>query len=154
MNDRAPRLLTEPTLRARVLAMVEAPRTQRLIITLIIVNAATLGLETWPQAMAIAGDVILSLDRALLIVFTIEIALRLYAHGLRFFRDPWSVFDVVVVGIGWLPAGEGFSVLRALRVLRVLRIISAVPRMRSVVQALLSAIPGIGSIAALLALIF
>ncbi len=141
-------------LRSRLRSIVEAPRVQRLILALIVVNAVTLGLETWPAAMAAAGPLIVGADRLMLAIFTVEIALRLYAHGLRFFRDPWSVFDFVVVGIALVPATEGFSVLRALRVLRVLRIVSAVPRMRMVVRALLSAIPGLGSIVALLGLLF
>ena len=141
-------------LRERVRRRVEAPSVQRLIIALIALNAVTLGLETWPAAMAAAGALILATDRILLAVFTLEIALRLYAHRLRFFRDPWSVFDFTVIGIALIPAAEGASVLRALRVLRILRLISAIPRMRMVVEALLSALPGIGSIAALLALIF
>jgi voltage-gated sodium channel len=114
----------------------------------------TLGLETWPAAMQQAGWLILAVDRIALTVFAIEVALRLLAHGRTFFRDPWSVFDFLVVGIALVPAGESFSVLRALRVLRVLRLISAVPKMRMVVQALLTAIPGISSIVALLGLIF
>ncbi|MGH3971930.1 MAG: hypothetical protein ACRDS9_01175 [Pseudonocardiaceae bacterium] len=39
---------------------------------------------------------------------------RLVAHGPRFFRDPWSVFDFVIVGIALIPASGAFSVLRAL----------------------------------------
>lgn len=44
--------------------------------------------------------------------------------------------------------------LRALRILRALRLISMVPEMRTVVQALLSAIPALSSVIALMALIF
>ncbi len=140
--------------RDRLRAFVDSLPVQRTIIALIIVNAVTLGLETSPTAMAAAGDLILTADRIMLVIFSLEIAARIVAHGLRFFRDPWGVFDFLVVGIAWLPAANGFAVLRALRVLRVLRLISAVPRMRMVVQALLSAIPGLASIIALLALIF
>ncbi len=45
---------------------------QAFIITLILVNAAVLGLETWPEAMATAGGVILALDRAILAAFVLE----------------------------------------------------------------------------------
>jgi voltage-gated sodium channel len=45
-------------------------------------------------------------------------------------------------------------VLRALRVLRVLRVLTIVPSMRRVVGGLLAAIPGLSSIAMVLALIF
>ncbi len=127
---------------------------QRLIIALITVNAVTLGLETSPTAMAFAGPVLIAVDRVILAVFVLEVGMRLLAHGWRFFRDPWSIFDFLVVGVALVPATEGFSVLRALRILRVLRLISVVPSMRIVVQALLAAVPGLGSIAALLVLIF
>ncbi len=134
--------------------LVDDRRFQNLILALIVLNAITLGLETWPPAMQAAGGLILALDRIALVIFTVEVGLRILAHGLRFFRDPWSIFDFVVVAIALVPAGDGVAVLRALRVLRVLRLISAVPSMRSVVQGLISAIPGISSVMALMALIF
>jgi voltage-gated sodium channel len=100
------------------------------------------------------GGALHALDAVLLYLFTGELALRLFAHRARFFRDPWSLFDLVVVGIAWMPATGALSVLRALRVLRVLRLISAVPSLRNVVEAMLGALPGMGSIVLLMALIF
>ena len=104
--------------------------------------------------MALAGPQILALDKALLTIFVVELALRLYVHRLAFFRDPWSLFDFVVVAIALIPASGPFAVLRALRVLRVLRVLTIVPSMRRVVGALLSAIPGLASIAMVLLLIY
>ena len=46
------------------------------------------------------------------------------------------------------------SVLRALRILRVLRVISAAPRLRRVVEGFISAVPGMGSVFLLMAIIF
>jgi len=140
--------------RQSLLNLVEKPGFQRFILAVIVLNAITLGLETWPAAMQAAGPLIVNLDHIALAIFTVEVTLRLIAHGPRFFRDPWSVFDFGVVAIALVPAAEGFAVLRTLRVLRALRLVSAVPRMRLVVEALLSAIPGISSIFALLLLIF
>jgi voltage-gated sodium channel len=144
--------LSEP--RARLRDFIEHPRTQRFIIVLILVNAVLLGLETWPAAMAAAGGPIVWLDTAILGIFVIEIALRLYVHGRAFWRDPWSVFDFLVVAIALAPATGQFAVLRALRVLRVLRLLTVVPAMRRVVGALLAAIPGLGSIALVLMVIY
>jgi len=141
-------------LRERVRRFVESERFRRAIIAVIVVNAAVLGLETSPTAMAAAGPVLTGLDAAALVVFIVEIALKLFAYRLRFFRDPWRVFDLAVVAVSLVPAGEGMSVLRALRVLRAFRLISVAPRMRLVAQALLGAIPGMGSVVALLVLIF
>jgi voltage-gated sodium channel len=134
--------------------LVEAPSFRHAILGLIVVNAAILGLETSPTAMAAAGDLLLAIDRAILAVFVAELGLRIAAYRLRFFRDPWSLFDLFVVGIALVPGTGPFAVLRALRILRALRLISGVAGMRRVVGALLGAIPGLGSIIALLALIF
>lgn len=140
--------------RARLADWVERPRVQHALVALIVLNAIVLGMETSPALMAAAGDSLVALDHAILAVFVVEIALRITAHGWRFFRDPWSVFDFVVVAISLAPSSEEFSVLRALRVLRVLRLVTLVPSMRRVVAGLLAAVPGLGSVAAIMAIIF
>jgi voltage-gated sodium channel len=104
--------------------------------------------------MDAAGGLLRAIDRIVLAVFTVEVGLRIVAHGPRFFRDPWSVFDFLIVGVSLTPSSGAFTVLRALRILRALRLISAVPRMRAVVQGLLGAIPGVGAIIALLGLVY
>lgn len=144
----------ETPLRRRVRALVESRRFQYAITGLIVLNAVTLGLETSQTAMAAAGDVLVTMDRAILSIFVVELLLKIYAYGRRFHRDPWNVFDFIVVSIGLAPTTEGFAVLRALRILRVLRLVSVVPSMRRVVEALLSAIPGMSSIIMLLALVY
>ncbi|MGF1642991.1 MAG: ion transporter [Thiotrichales bacterium] len=141
-------------LRARVNARVESPLFQRFIIALIIVNAVILGLETAPSLMARYGDVLILLDRLILGVFVVEIAARIFAQGWRFFTRAWNLFDFLIVGIALVPASGPLQVLRALRVLRVLRLISVVPQLRFVVDSLLHALPGIGSIAALMVVLY
>ncbi len=145
---------TANTLRARAARLVLSTGFQRTVIGLILLNAVTLGLETSPSVMAAAGGVLTVLDTGLLWLFTAELALRIYAFRGRFFRDPWGIFDLIVVGIAWMPATGPLSVLRALRVLRVLRMISVVPSLRHVVEAMLHALPGMGSIVLLMGLIF
>lgn len=138
----------------RVRGFVESPRAQRFILALIVGNALILGLETSATVMESVGPALIAIDTVILGIFVAEIALRILGHGWRFFRDPWGMFDLIVVGIALVPQTGPFAILRALRVLRVLRVVSAVPRMRRVVAALLSAIPGLGSIIALLGLLF
>jgi voltage-gated sodium channel len=142
------------SVRDRLAGFIEQPRVQHAILALILVNAVTLGLETSPAVMARFGEALHLLDKAILSVFVLEIAVRLYVHRLGFFRDPWSVFDFLVVGIALVPATGQLSVLRALRVLRVLRVLTIVPSMRRVVGALLGAIPGLASIGMVLLLIY
>ena len=128
-------------------------RTQNLILGLIVCNAITLGLETSAPLMEAHGELLHAVDRAILTIFVIELVARMLAFRLRFFRDPWSWFDLFVVGIALVPATGVLSVLRALRVLRVLRLITAVPALKRVVGGLLRSLPGMGSIALLLLLV-
>ena len=133
---------------------VESPPVQWFVTALIVVNAVILGLETSQTVMAVAGPALLLVDQIILAVFTVEIALRIGYRRLGFFRDGWSVFDFAVVAIALAPVMPGLSVLRALRVLRVLRLVTVMPRLKMVVRALLSSLPGLGSIGLLQALIF
>ncbi|GLY50817.1 ion transporter [Lentzea sp. NBRC 102530] len=138
---------------ARLRVLVTEPWFTKTITALIVLNALVLGAETSPALVASFGDVLHLVDRVALVVFVVELVLRFWAYGLGFFRDPWNWFDTVVVGVTLLPVSGAFSVLRALRVIRVLRLVSVVPSMRRVVAALLSALPGMASITALLALV-
>ncbi len=142
------------TLRERVAAFVGSPRIERLIVVLIAINAVTLGLETVPALMAVVGGPLLAIDAMILSVFVLELALKLFAQRAAFWRNPWNVFDTVVIGIALAPEAGPLAVLRALRVLRLLRLISAVPRMRFVVESVIGALPALGSVVMLLLLFF
>ncbi|MCE6998860.1 ion transporter [Saccharothrix sp. S26] len=139
-------------LRDRVRDVVDGRRFQRMVIAVIVVNAITLGCETSTTLASSYGEVFDALDGAALGLFVLELAARLYAHGPRFFRDPWNCFDFVVVGVALLPAAGPLSVVRALRVLRALRLVAMVPSMRRVVTALVRSIPGLLSLSGLLLL--
>jgi voltage-gated sodium channel len=139
--------------RDALIRLVESKRFQYTIIGLIVFNAITLGLETSDALVAQFGDLLHLLDRIVVGIFVVELALRVVAQPLKFVKDPWSWFDVLVVGISLVPAAGGFSVVRALRVLRTLRLVSSVPGMRVVVNGLLRAIPAMTSIIALLGLV-
>ncbi len=145
---------TDPGFRARLAEWLDRPAIRNTIIGVILFNAVILGMETSPGIMAAAGPLILALDRACLMIFVIEIALKLIALGPRFFRSGWNLFDFAIVGIALVPGAQGLSVLRALRILRVLRIVSAAPSLRRVVEGLLTALPGMGSVFLLMSIIF
>ncbi len=134
--------------------IVYHPRTERLIMTLIMINAVTLGLETSKTVMDRFGDVLHVIDRVILAVFVIELLGRMILQRLAFFRDGWNIFDFLVVGISLAPASDAFSVLRALRVLRLLRLVTVVPSLRRVVSGLIGALPGMSSIVLLIALLY
>lgn len=151
MNQEIGTQVAPRTARERLRAFLERKWFTNLVLTVILANALVLGAETMVTGPTF--DVLVKLDHVMLGFFAVELVLRLIANGRRFFRDPWSVFDLVVVGVAVLPATESLSALRALRVLRVLRVISAVPSLRRVVDGLLRAVPGMGAVGALLVLV-
>lgn len=141
-------------MRQSVQRLVDSALFRNTILGIIIFNAVLLGLETSAPVMERAGGLILALDMACLTIFVIEIGLKLFARRLAFFRDGWNLFDLVIVGISLVPAAQGFQVLRALRILRVLRVVSNAPRLRRVVEGFITALPGMGSVFLLMAMIF
>jgi voltage-gated sodium channel len=138
----------------RLRRIVEDPRTERIVMGLIVLNAITLGVETSQTAMDRFGGLLNAIDRVVITVFVIELTARLIVQRGAFFRDGWNIFDFVVVGVALAPATEAFSVLRALRVLRLMRLITLVPTLRRVVGGLIGALPGMGSILLLIGLIY
>lgn len=133
---------------------IEGSFFRNFITTLIIVNAIILGVLTYERSLSPSFVGSLSwFDQAVTIIFALEIALKLFVYRLNFFRNGWNWFDFLVVGVSLVPGGAAFSVLRALRVLRVLRLLHIVPMMRRITEALLNALPGMGAILAVLALL-
>ncbi len=141
-------------MRAWLIRGLERPGFQRFIIGVIIFNAILLGMETSVRIMELVGNLVVTLDKLCLAIFTIEIIAKLYAYRRRFFRDGWNIMDFVIVAVSLIPAAHTFSVLRALRILRVLRLVSAVPSLRRVMEGLINALPGMGSVLGLCGLIF
>ncbi|SCA55271.1 Ion transport protein [Candidatus Terasakiella magnetica] len=140
--------------RTRIANWIESRNIQFFITGVIIINAITLGMETSPAVMEQMGGFLHLLDKVALSIFVIEILLKLYGRGFGFFKDGWNLFDFIVVAIAIIPASGPLAVLRSFRILRVLRLMSMVPQMRSVIQALITAIPGMFSIIGLITLIF
>ncbi len=141
-------------LRARVHAFIEDPRVGWFIIGVIVVNAIVLGLQTSALVQGSIGGALAMIDEICLAIFVIELLLRLFARGFRFFLSAWNLFDAVVVGVALVPSSAGLSVLRALRILRTLRLVTRLPSLRLVVQSLLAAIPGVSTIMVLMLLVF
>ncbi|AXI48438.1 voltage-gated sodium channel [Sulfitobacter sp. SK012] len=142
------------TLQEKLTKHLASDRVRNFILGIIIFNSIILGLETSKVVMAQMGRLILLLDGLCLAIFVIELLAKIYAYRGRFFKDGWNVFDFVIIGISLVPVAQGFSALRALRILRVLRVVSAAPRLRRVVEGFITALPGMGSVFLLMALIF
>jgi voltage-gated sodium channel len=138
---------------ARCLQIAESPRFQMAIIAAILLNALVIGLETFDSIADEYGTLLHTLNDVFLGVFTVEVLIRIAAHGRRpldFFRSGWNVFDFVVVGAAYVPAvRESVTLLRLARVLRIARLLSVIPGLRIVVLGIARSLAPIGGMAAL-----
>ena len=139
-------------LQARIGAFLQVPAIQRGIIGLIAINAVMLGFLANPPAdpVPLWRTWLVRADLLCLILFSVEILLRLSSEGRRFWTSGWNIFDAAVVSVAWFPEAGPWAVLRALRVLRILRLLTSVPSLRKVVAAFLHAIPGLSGVGAVM----
>jgi voltage-gated sodium channel len=128
---------------------------RRVVVTLILVNAIIVGLDTYPLIHGRYGEIFHLADRIILYLFTLELVLRFVGSRpqLAFFRSGWNLFDLIIVGVSYLPSSEFFTVARLFRILRALRTVSVSPDLQKVVNALLRSLPALGHILILLALL-
>ncbi len=128
-------------------------------ITIVIVLAGILvGMETYPAFAARHALAIHVLDQIIIWIFVVEMAIKMAAHGhhfYRYFKDPWNVFDFIIVAACFLPVDAQYvMVLRLARLLRVLKLVRALPSLQVLVSALLKSIPSMGYVSLLLILLF
>ena len=149
-----PELQAESGLRKMAQSWIESTNVTYFIMGVIVINAITLGMQTSTQLVADYGVFLHLLDQVALGIFCLELSIKMFVYGRRFFLNPWNVFDFIIVSISLIPASGTLSILRVLRILRILRLISMLPQLRLVVESLLKAVPGIASIAGLLAILY
>ncbi|MGZ0654148.1 ion transporter [Coraliomargarita sp. W4R72] len=133
---------------------IESNVVQQFIIAVILLNGLILGLETSPVLVERVGGVLLFIDKLCLLVFIVEIAVKLAAYRWHFWRNGWNWFDFLVVAIAIVPGAGPWSVLRSLRILRVLRLLTVMPQLRKVVAAFIHSIPGLSGVMVLMAVFF
>jgi len=140
--------------RDKVGAMVNNDIVQKVIVFLIAVNSLLMGIGTFDFVTEnVTLDYAFNFsDKVFLIIFTIELVMQIIYHGFALFLDGWLVFDFVIVTLSWV--FNSMQGIRAFRIFRALRLVTRFKTMRNLVAALLSVVPRMLAIAALLMLIF
>ncbi len=135
----------------------ESRHFHNVVLAVIVLTAATVGLETYPALVERHVGFFTGLDWAIQSFFVLEIAIRLLAcwpRPLRFFADGWNVFDFVVVAASLLPQSGTFAmVARLARLLRVTRLVAIFPELRLIVSTMLRSIPSMGHVIMMLSLL-
>lgn len=130
---------------------------QTFIMVVIIASALLVGVKTY-ELSPTAQTIITVLDIFITLVFLNEIIIRFIAchPKSKFFRDPWNVFDTLIVTVSMIPIDNADTALvaRLVRVFRVLRMVSFIPELRILLTSLLKALPRLGYVMALMFIIF
>jgi voltage-gated sodium channel len=137
--------------RCRVIA--EASWFSRVIVVVLLVNAIALGMGTAKSVSNSLDPLLVTTEVAVVVIFVIEMIIKIAGLGRDFFREAWNWFDLIVIVLSIVPASGVLLMLRTVRILRTFRLISVIPSMRRVVNALFTAVPGLVSILVLLMLV-
>jgi voltage-gated sodium channel len=125
---------------------------QGFILGVIVLNAITLGIQTYDLSET-AESRLSTLDDVFLGIFVVELIIRVTAFGSRpqdFFKDGWNLFDFIVIAAAFVPGiRENATLLRIVRLLRVVRVVTVLPDLRVLIQALVRSVPPILSLAVL-----
>lgn len=131
--------MTEST-REFIRRIVINRRFEYLAMLVILANSVVIGIETYTTS-----ELIYTLNYAFLVAFTLELGLRFVAcySVSEFFANRWNVFDLIIVGAGYIPTswfgdhGVVIELLRIIRVFRVLRLLRTMEELRLIVTVLL-----------------
>ncbi len=99
-----------------------------------------------------------AVDRFITVCFLCEIAFKLLTENktLDFFKDPWNVFDFIIVSLSIIPIAflSSIAIVRLLRVFRFLRLIGNNYNIRKILTALEGSVPAIANIVLLMGVVF
>jgi len=148
--------------RRQAIAIVESVAFDRFVLGCIVLNCVLLELQGPLKGVEAATVYFKASYLSFQVIFTVEMALKMLASGITrgrdaYLRNYWNWLDITVVVTGWLPyivPGTGnMSVLRVMRALRPLRTIKRMPGIRTIVDAMVSAAPGLANVILLLTFI-
>lgn len=141
-----------PSLVTRAKALVANPVFDIVMMTVILVNAVVLGLETFQPLAAAHHGLFSTLNNVILGIYVVELLIRIAACGWNprvFVEDGWNIFDFLVVVASLVPwLRENAMLLRLIRLLRIVRIVRFLPDLRVIVAAVGRSVPGVASLAA------
>lgn len=154
-----------------------------LVLILIVVNTISLGMETSRSIVEQHGRLLVLIDQVCLLVFLIEIGIKFIAFNREFFAERrvdektgepslhanyWNIFDLTIIlisliaSLSYSPLLRTFSIFRSIRVInairsfrivKALKLINNVSRLRTLLKAIVGAIPNIAWTFSLLAIL-
>jgi len=127
--------------RKKARKVVEDKNFDSLIMFLICLDSVVLGLLTVDFQNIDFLRVLFLLDRLCMAIFIVEMLMKMYAYGPKFFKSGWNVFDLSVITISAMPITSYLIVLRTFRLFRLLRYVNRFKQMKNIINILISILP-------------
>lgn len=122
------------------------------VIAVIIANAVALAVLTFADIDPAVAAVAIAVDQFAILFYTAELILRIISYGTKpwmFFRNPWNVFDfLVVILIPFL--NNGTVIFRLVRLLRILRVFRFLPEARILMLSMVKSVAPLANLAVLI----
>lgn len=140
--------------RRRVKKLVEGKNFDFLIMSLICMDAVILGLMTSDAMNSFFEGGLFILDRLFMAIFIIEMIMKIFAFGKKFFKSGWNVFDFVVIAISSVPFASWFIIFRTFRLFRLLRYVNKFTRLKQMINTFLALLPNFMAMLLVMAVFF
>ena len=140
--------------RRRVKKLVEGKNFDFLIMSLICMDAVILGLMTSDAMNRFFEGGLFILDRLFMAIFIIEMIMKIFAFGKKFFKSGWNVFDFAVIAISSVPFASWFIIFRTFRLFRLLRYVNKFTRLKQMINTFLALLPNFMAMLLVIAVFF
>ena len=140
--------------RRRVKKLVEGKNFDFLIMSLICMDAVILGLMTSDAMNRFFEGGLFILDRLFMASFIIEMIMKIFAFGKKFFKSGWNVFDFAVIAISSVPFASWFIIFRTFRLFRLLRYVNKFTRLKQMINTFLALLPNFMAMLLVMAVFF
>ena len=140
--------------RRRAKKLVEGKNFDFLIMSLICMDAVILGLMTSDAMNRFFEGGLFILDRLFMAIFIIEMIMKIFAFGKKFFKSGWNVFDFAVIAISSVPFASWFIIFRTFRLFRLLRYVNKFTRLKQMINTFLALLPNFMAMLLVMAVFF
>lgn len=137
--------------RAKARKVVEGNNFDYLIMFVICLDAVALGMLTIGFYDIDFMKTMFLLDRLCMAIFIMEMLLKMYAYGPKFFKSGWNIFDLTVVTVSSIPVASYLIILRTFRLFRLLRYVTHFRQMKNIINIMLSILPNFAAMSVILA---
>lgn len=165
-SKRPTRAMTRPRFKpqAYMFDLTTSKRFDLLIMLIIGLNMFVMALEHYGQSSQF-NETLEQLNLAFISVFTLECVCKIFAMRHFYFREPWNIFDFIVVDLSilgvlmkeyvarYFVSPTLLRVVRVVKVGRVLRLVKAAKGIRTLLFALAMSLPALFNICLLLFLV-